>query len=114
MSLVEQGLADRAEELGRRMMVGLLDGLTDLIDAGAVEVRGLGLLIGVEVRDGSGAPREATGVAIAERLLAVGVLALPAGDTGAVIELSPPVVLTDDQVDFAINAVVRAVRAEVE
>lgn len=114
LSLLERGLADQAEALGRRIMVGLLEGLADLIDVGAVEVRGLGLLIGVEVRDGTGTPLDAAGVAIAERLLAVGVLALPAGDSGAVIELSPPVVLTDDQVEFAIAAVVRAVRAEVE
>jgi 4-aminobutyrate aminotransferase-like enzyme len=114
LSRLEGGLAGQAEALGRRIIQGLVEGLADLIDAGVVDVRGLGLLIGVELRDQGGEPIPAAGVAVAERLLRAGVLALPAGDSGAVIELSPPVVLTDGQVRFGIDAVVRAVRAEFE
>ena len=114
LSRLEGGLAGQAEALGRRIIQALVEGLADLIDAGVVDVRGLGLLIGVELRDQGGEPIPAAGVAVAERLLRVGVLALPAGDSGAVIELSPPVVLTDGQVRFGIDAVVRAVRAEFE
>jgi len=66
----------------------------------------------VEVCDAEGAPIPGAGVAVAERLLRVGVLALPAGDSGAVIELSPPAVLTEGQVQFAVAAVVDAVRTE--
>ena len=52
-------------------------------------------------------------VRIARALLRRGVLALPAGDRGSVIELSPPVVLTEAQADFAVSAVVDAVHEEV-
>ena len=114
VSRLERGVMDRAESLGRRIILGLVEGLADLIDAGIVEVRGLGLLIGVEIRDRAGAPIPAAGVNVGERLLRLGVLALPAGDSGEVIELSPPVVLSDGQVRCAVDSVVRAIRAEVE
>lgn len=116
LSRIEAGLADEAERLGRRIMVGLVERLSDLVDAGTVEVRGLGLLIGVEVRDRRGGvpiPRPGAGVSIAERLLKTGVLVLPAGDSGAVVELSPPAVLNEAQLDHTIGSVAEAVRAEV-
>lgn len=113
LSRLEGGLIDHAESLGRRLVLGLLEGLAAQIEAGTVEVRGLGLLVGVEMRDRVGSPIAGAGVNVGERLLRMGIMALPAGDAGEVIELSPPAVLTDEQLSCAIEVVVAAVRAEV-
>jgi 4-aminobutyrate aminotransferase-like enzyme len=40
-----------------------------------------------------------------------GVLVLPAGDEGRVVELTPSVALTDEQADHAVEALVRAIGA---
>ncbi|NNK62963.1 MAG: aspartate aminotransferase family protein [Gemmatimonadetes bacterium] len=105
---VAADLPDRARALGERLGQGLESGL-----AGhpGVRVRGVGLLLGVDVVD-DGTPRTGAGVRIARALLRRGVLALPAGDRGSVIELSPPVVLTEAQADFVVAAVVEAVQGE--
>jgi 4-aminobutyrate aminotransferase-like enzyme len=68
-------------------------------------VRGLGLLLGVEFvgQDGQ-TPASGMGARVAERALGAGLIVLPAGDHGHVLELTPPVVLSDEQVDYAVDA----------
>jgi 4-aminobutyrate aminotransferase-like enzyme len=107
---VAADLPGRARALGERLQAGLEAGLAGHPE---VRVRAVGLLLGVEVVDGEGAPRAGAGARIARSLLGRGVLALPAGDRGSVIELSPPVVLTGAQADFAVAAVAEAVREEI-
>ncbi|HEV8632376.1 MAG TPA: aspartate aminotransferase family protein [Thermoanaerobaculia bacterium] len=63
---------------------------------GVVAVRGRGLLWGVEVAAAGGA------VAWSRRALRAGILALPAGEDGRVLELLPPAVLTSRQLSVAI------------
>lgn len=109
LGLVAEGLPERAARLGHRLLDGLRSGLGAAVSEGAVDIRGRGLLIGVELLDARGEGRPGAGVAAAQRLLERGFLALPAGDTGSVLELSPPVVLTDEQVDHAVAAVVAVV-----
>lgn len=88
----------RAEALA----VELAAGLAELADVPGVRaVRGRGLLWGLETTSAGGA------VAWAHRVLARGVLALPAGADGEVLELLPPAVLTARQLDSAL-AVLRA------
>jgi 4-aminobutyrate aminotransferase-like enzyme len=67
-------------------------------------VRGRGLLIGLELEGGQ------SGAAVAERALRAGLLLIPAGDRGEVLELTPPAVLTEIQLDHAIDAVTEIVR----
>jgi acetylornithine aminotransferase len=71
--------------------------------AGVRDVRGRGLLIGIELHPGGG-------VEAAVEALGQGVLVLPAGDQGEVVELSPPVCLTRDQERAALEVVARSVR----
>ena len=88
--LEEEKLAERAAELGD---VGLERLRGALADCAAVrEVRGLGLMLGVECEGPASA-----GEAVAQ-LLRAGVIALPSGDDGRVIGLSPP--LTIDRAIF--------------
>ncbi len=62
-------------------------------------VRGRGLLWGIELHETSAA---GGGAAWARRALGAGVLALPAGAQGEVLELLPPAVLTLRQLAVAL------------
>jgi 4-aminobutyrate aminotransferase/(S)-3-amino-2-methylpropionate transaminase len=95
----------RAEELGTRLRERLAGRLSRV--AGVVEVRGLGLFVGIELGDGS-APGAAARVAVAA--LERGVLVLPAGESSEVLELTPAVTLTDAQADHAVEVLVSAIR----
>lgn len=92
-AMEEERLPERAVVLGAR----LLDGFKSL-DASIIrEVRGLGLMIGIELRGRSGSYL----AALAEE----GVLALPAGST--VMRFLPPLVITEEEIEAVIQAVGR-------
>ncbi len=111
LARVRAGLPDEARALGEQLLTGLRRNLRALVDEGLVEVRGLGLLVGIEIRDPGRGPRAAAGVEAAQELLTRGVITLPAGASGAVVELSPPVGLSPDQVEHAVRAVAEVVAA---
>ena len=76
------------------------------------EIRGLGLLLGIELGEGDGRPGGVgTGGRVAEALLQVGVLVLPAGAGGNVVEVTPSVYLTEAQLSHAIEALAVAIEA---
>lgn len=108
LEVVADGLPDQAAALGRGMMHRLC---SELGSERRVRLRGLGLLIGIEVLDEDGRPQPAAAVTITERLLREGVLVLPAGEGGSVVELSPPATLNPAQVDHALERVIAAVRS---
>ncbi len=97
VELLETGeFQRRAATLGRR----LADGLRSLPTEQVAEVRALGLWAGVELADDRPAR------AVCERLLELGVLAK---DThGSTLRLSPPLVITEDEVDWLLDRVARA------
>jgi len=108
-----EGVVERARRVGSRLVTSLRTALrsTD----GVADVRGLGLMIGIEMARGDDAePVAGAGVRAAEAALEEGVLLLPAGEHGHVLELTPPVDLTDEQLRFAVGVVARAVRAALE
>jgi 4-aminobutyrate aminotransferase/(S)-3-amino-2-methylpropionate transaminase len=92
----EEKLVARSAELGASALAALRAATAGL--ASVAEVRGRGLLIGVEC----------TGPAVASAavaaLLARGVIALPCGDDGRVIALSPPLTIGHDALEFALAA----------
>ncbi len=88
--LVRERLAENAAARGAQ----LLDGLRAVKSDKVREVRGLGLIAGVELREQAGATIKAMG----ER----GVLVLGAGPT--VVRFLPPLCITAEQVDRAIAA----------
>jgi len=70
--------------------------LTALIGPGVVAVRGAGLWAGIDID-----PALASGREVCEALMARGVLAK---DThGSTIRLAPPLVVTEDEIDFAVD-----------
>jgi ornithine--oxo-acid transaminase len=91
---------ERARELGAL----LHDRLRSLIGRGVTAVRGRGLWAGVDID-----PALMTGREACERLMAVGVLAK---DThGSTIRLAPPLVVTEDDVKFAVDRLAEVLAA---
>ena len=90
--LVEEGMIDNAAEQGRRFMAGLADIRSNLVR----DVRGRGLMLAVELHAEAGGARR-----YCEALRNRGILAK---DThGHTIRISPPLVITSDQVDWALD-----------
>ena len=81
----EESLVERAEENGRAALELLARRAAAL--PGAKEVRGLGLMLGVEC---DGPARAARAV---ERALRRGLLLLPSGDDGRVLSVTPPLTI---------------------
>jgi ornithine--oxo-acid transaminase len=94
--LVQDKLAERAAALGTHLMAAL----RGLGHPAITEVRGRGLLVGVEI-----APGFATARAVCEGLMAEGVLTK---DThGTVVRLAPPLVVSREQIDHTVAALGR-------
>lgn len=95
-AIVEERLMERAATLGDR----LLDAWAPLADLpGVREVRGRGLMLGIDLK---GKP-----FPVLDRLVDAGVLALPAGAT--VVRLLPPLVMSIEETDRLAAAVQSAV-----
>ncbi|MBI5786421.1 MAG: ornithine--oxo-acid transaminase [Rhodocyclales bacterium] len=93
-TLIDEGLVERAEQLGHHLLARL-----HVLDTPAVaDVRGRGLLTGIEIATGHGTARE-----VAEALARRGVLTK---DThGTVIRLAPALTIPQDQLDWALDRV---------
>jgi 4-aminobutyrate aminotransferase-like enzyme len=96
-----------AERLGARLMEALTRRLSGVPGVG--EVRGMGLLLGVELVRANGGPAAGSAAGVTTAALRRGVIVLPAGDHGDVVELTPPVVLTGEQADYAVEVLVSAI-----
>jgi ornithine--oxo-acid transaminase len=90
--LVEEDLAARAHRLGQH----LFGELGKLRSAAIVEIRGKGLLVGIEIAKSAGSAR-----AFCERLATRGVLCK---DTHAqVIRLAPPLIVAEQELDWLVD-----------
>ena len=69
-------------------------------------VRGRGAMLGVETGSNGLAAR------LTGRLLSEGILVLPGGVDGDIVGLTPPLVITDEQLDWGLGAIDRAIEAE--
>jgi len=104
--LEEEKLAARAAELGPRALAHLRARLAAARAAGRVrDVRGRGLLIGVECDGGARALR-ACGEALRR-----GVIAIPSGDAGEVISVTPPLTIEEDALLAALDVLAGALQA---
>jgi 4-aminobutyrate aminotransferase-like enzyme len=104
----EEGLLPRARALGERA-TARLRALAERVPEVA-EVRGPGLMIGVELSDpATRAPRGdlATGAIAGAR--EEGVVLIDCGPEGNVIRFIPPLVVSDDELDLALVALERGI-----
>ena len=104
MDCIEQdGLMDRASELGERFMVGLkeLQAKYDIIG----DVRGRGLFLGIElVKDrGTKEPAAEEAARIVDMMRDKGVLLSTDGPHHNVIKIKPPMVLSEKDVSLSIQ-----------
>jgi len=100
--LADEDLVRRSADVGQMILTGLTRGLEGV--DGVLEVRGRGLLMGVEL-EGQG-----SAATLAEQALREGLLLLPAGEWGNVVELTPPATLSEVQIDHAVTGVTEVVR----
>jgi 4-aminobutyrate aminotransferase / (S)-3-amino-2-methylpropionate transaminase / 5-aminovalerate transaminase len=86
--LAQRDMSALAEERGARLGAALQQ-------VPGVAVRGAGMLLGVEIRQGAGAQL----LRVTRALLERGFIVLPAGAPASVLCLTPPLCLTDGQID---------------
>jgi 4-aminobutyrate aminotransferase len=99
IDLIQDGLVENAERVG----AFLLDGLREIQARRPLikEVRGLGLMIGIEFEDHD------TMIAVEQAAFRLGLLVLGAGDD--VVRMSPPLVFRRDQAETALGLFEEAV-----
>jgi len=98
-------LYERAERIGRLLMGELKE--LELEFPGVIkEVRGKGLLIGIEFRT------KGMGFESMKYLLKKGFITLPAGENAEVLEITPPLVITEDIAMFFIQQLRRVIKDE--
>jgi 4-aminobutyrate aminotransferase len=99
--LRDEDLCGRAVALGARATAYLRALPTEAI----VDVRGVGAMIGVELRD------QVTAEAVQARCLGEGVIVLTCGPEGRVLRLIPPLTMTDAELDQGLAVLGRALAA---
>lgn len=92
--LVEEKLAERSAEMGAY----LLDKLHALKSPLVNDLRGKGLFIGIEIDSHKASARE-----VCEHLMAHGILSKETHET--VVRLAPPLVITREQIDWAVERI---------
>jgi len=107
----DEGLVDNSAQRGAQLKEAL-QLVADKHDQ-ITDVRGLGLMIGNEFRDGDGKPDPATAAAVQQEAARRGLLLLTCGAWGQVVRFIPALVVTSDQVDEAASIWADAVGAVV-
>jgi len=108
----DEGLVEAAARQGAR----LLDGLREAVAGhqSVAEVRGRGLMIGIEFadrREGGLKPRPDLARAVLAAAFSRKLLLLTCGVYGQVVRVIPPLVTTDDEVDLAVRIISESVAA---
>jgi 4-aminobutyrate aminotransferase len=106
-TIVAEGLVENAARQGERLQSGLRE--LGERTAGIDDVRGMGLMVGVEFRDEQGKPDKAATKAVQRACLDQGLLLLTCGTFENVIRWIPPLVVTGGQIDEALAVFGRAV-----
>lgn len=102
-------LPNRSARLGQ----SLLDQLRNRVRSRAlhIEVRGLGLMVGVELRHADGTPAAAAAIGAVKRMLRLGFILLPEGEHGNVISITPPLTISQRQLAKAVEALAEVLEA---
>jgi ornithine--oxo-acid transaminase len=95
--LVDENLGEKSEVLGERFRKGLAGIQTDKIAA----IRGMGLLNAIDIKPEAGKARQYT-----EKMKDLGVLAKETHES--TIRFAPPLVITEDQIDWLIEKIAEA------
>ncbi len=106
-TLQQDGLVQRAAVAGERLRRGLAQATGDLACVG--DIRGRGLVIGVDLVANADTRERAAGLAARTvyRLWELGAVCYYVG--GNVLEVTPPLVISDDEVDRAVDLLASAI-----
>jgi 4-aminobutyrate aminotransferase len=105
-----EGLLANAARQGERLLAGLRDAAEG--HSCVAEVRGRGLMIGIELAQGPELkPRPDLAKGVLREALDRKLLLLSCGTHGQVVRVIPPLVTTDDEVDMAIGVIREALAA---
>ena len=107
----EEGLVENARLRGDQLQAGLLDIQTRIPAIG--NVRGLGLMQGVEFTTEDGRPDPTTAAAVQQETTAHGLLTLTCGPEGNVVRLIPALVVTEDEIATGLERFEAALRVVV-
>jgi len=102
--LHDKRLVERAATLGARL-AERLEALRARSGGRISDVRGRGLMWGLECADEQGEPDGALAGAVVVGVLRRGVVMLASGPAGNVLQLAPPLVITDDQLRFGVDEI---------
>ena len=75
-----------------------------------LEIRGLGLMAGVEIRRPDGAPSSVAALAVLDGMLRAGFIVLPEGEESNIISSTPPLTITRSQLAAAARAFGQALK----
>lgn len=103
--LEREGLIERADALGKDALARLRSGLAGA--SGVVEVRGRGLMLGIECNSGERA------LQICQAALRRGLIVLPSGPGGCVLSITPPLSIGERALSFGIDTLVLLASSEV-
>ncbi len=95
-------LPARAATLGRHLLAELRQALTP--QCCQIEIRGRGLMAGVELRRADGSPATDLSLAAVKGMLRRGFIVLPEGEHGNVISFTPPLTITRSELAAAVQA----------
>jgi 4-aminobutyrate aminotransferase len=95
--VAEEGLVENARVQGEKLVAGVREAAQGI---GAIgDIRGRGLMVGIEFVDANGNPDGATAAKVHAAAAAQGLLLLTCGVSGNVVRMIPPLVVTSEQVD---------------
>jgi 4-aminobutyrate aminotransferase len=109
IALLEEELIENAARMGAYLMERMRDWPERFPIVG--DIRGLGLMIGIELVTGTGLPAAAMRDQVLGLAFERGLLALGAGDS--TLRLCPPLVITRDQCDFAVETLEECLKAAI-
>ena len=102
-AIEDEGLTRRAELVGERIR----GGLQELSPVGMGTLRGRGLTIGVPIVDADGRPSAVMARKVCYRAWQLGAVVFYVG--GSILEVTPPLVITDEDADLGVEILGRAI-----
>jgi 4-aminobutyrate aminotransferase len=108
MDLIEGGLMENARKMGKYIFERTADWTSKFKIVG--DVRGKGLMVGIELVRDQGTKERAADLrnSIVDRAFHKGLLVLGAGEN--TLRLSPPLLIDEEQADFAVQTLEACIR----
>lgn len=103
INILENGLLEQSVHMGEyfKKELSKLSAITTNIR----DIRGLGLMIGMEFIDADGKPDKTTVAALKQKALEKGLILLTCGTDKNVIRFIPPLTVTEQEIDEALNII---------